>query len=268
MFAKQIIDSDAFLSMPMSTQALYFHLAMRADDDGFVNCPRKILRIVGANDDDLRVLISKRYILAFQSGVIVIKHWRIHNYIQKDRYKPTLYREEMQLLAVKDNKSYTEVNRLSVGACEEEQESEAETQCIQDVYGMDTQVRLGKDRLGEVSQVEDRESTGADAPTPTPSSRKRTAPEKHKYGEYGRVLLSDDEYQRLLTDLGEAELARCIRYIDESAQSTNNKNRWKDWNLVIRRCSREGWGRNVRQAATAKVDALGVLSRMLEEDSP
>jgi hypothetical protein len=249
----------------MSTQALYFHLAMRADDDGFVNGPRKILRMVGANDDDLRVLISKRYILAFQSGVIVIKHWRIHNYIQKDRYKPTLYREEMQLLAVKDNKSYTEVNRLSVGACEEEQESEAETQCIQDVYGMDTQVRLGKDRLGEVSQVEDRESTGADAPTPTPVPPKKAKPERHKYGEYGWVLLTLEQHARLLADLGPEELSRCIKYIDESAQSNGNKNKWRDWNLVIRRCSREGWGRNIRQSTPAKPDTLGILNRMMEE---
>lgn len=119
--------------------------------------------------------------------------------------------------------------------------------------------------LEQEQELELEKSTGADAPTPTPSNRKRTAPEKHKYGEYGRVLLSNDEYQRLLTDLGEAELARCIRYIDESAQSTNNKNRWKDWNLVIRRCSREGWGRNIRQSTPAKPDTLGILNRMMEE---
>lgn len=113
-------------------------------------------------------------------------------------------------------------------------------------------------------------STGADAPTPSPSASngKRTTPKRNKYGEYGRVLLSEDEHLRLLADLGEAELARCIRYVDESAQSSNNKNRWKDWNLVIRRCSREGWGRNARQSSPAKADTLGVLSRMLEEDKP
>ncbi|HFM7009733.1 TPA: hypothetical protein ACG9XD_003061, partial [Enterococcus faecium] len=89
MFAKTIIDSDAFLDMPLSTQALYFHLSMRADDDGFINNPKKIQRMVGCGDDDLKLLMVKRFILVFESGVIVIKHWKIHNYIQKDRYKPT-----------------------------------------------------------------------------------------------------------------------------------------------------------------------------------
>ena len=94
MFAKTIIDSDAFLDMPLSTQALYFHLSMRADDDGFINNPKKIQRMIGSSDDDLKVLIAKRYLLPFESGVDVIKHWKIHNYIQKDRYKPTVYTEE------------------------------------------------------------------------------------------------------------------------------------------------------------------------------
>ena len=94
MFAKTIIDSDAFLDMPLSTQSLYFHLSMRADDDGFINNPKKIQRMVGCGDDDLKLLMAKRFILVFDSGVIVIKHWKIHNYIRNDRYKPTLYQEE------------------------------------------------------------------------------------------------------------------------------------------------------------------------------
>lgn len=107
MFAKTIIDSDAFLDMPLSAQSLYFHLAMRADDDGFVNNPKKVQRMIGASDDDCKLLIMKRFILAFESGVIVIKHWRIHNYIQKDRYKATAYEDEKAQLIVKDNNAYT-----------------------------------------------------------------------------------------------------------------------------------------------------------------
>lgn len=137
MFAKTIIDSDAFLDMPMSTQALYFHLSMRADDDGFINNPKRIQRMVGASDDDLKLLVAKNFILTFQSGVIVIKHWRIHNYIQKDRYKETVYKEEKALLHVKDNNAYT-----------------LDTECIHDGYIMDTQDRLGKSKdsieIGEV----------------------------------------------------------------------------------------------------------------------
>jgi hypothetical protein len=126
MFAKTIIDSDAFLDMPLSTQALYFHLSMRADDDGFINNPRKIQRMIGGADDDLKVLITKKFIIPFESGIVVIKHWKIHNYIQKDRYKETVYLEEKAMLETKGNKGYTLKN----------------DECIQDVYIMDTQVRL------------------------------------------------------------------------------------------------------------------------------
>lgn len=101
MFAKTIIDSDAFIDMPLSTQALYFHLSMRADDDGFINNPKKIQRMIGASDDDIKVLLTKRYIIAFDSGVIVIKHWKIHNYIRNDRYKPTVHIEEKAQVELK-----------------------------------------------------------------------------------------------------------------------------------------------------------------------
>lgn len=232
MFAKMIIDSDAFLSMPMSTQALYFHLAMRADDDGFVNGPKKIARMVGAAEDDMKILIGKRYILAFASGVIVIKHWRIHNYIQCDRYKPTLYQEEKLTLVVKGNKSYTEASRLSAPAIEPEHVDN--TDDIQNGYNMDTQVSLGKVRLEQGKESME----GADAPPP--SGKKKVT--RNKYGEYGWVRLSDLEHANLTTALGEDELARCIKYVDESAQKTKNKNEWKDWNLVIRNCHRDKWG--------------------------
>ena len=98
MFAKTIIDSDAFLDMPLSTQSLYFHLSMRADDDGFINNPKKVQRMVGCGDDDLKLLIVKNFIIPFESGVVVIKHWKIHNYIRNDRYKPTVYVEEKAML--------------------------------------------------------------------------------------------------------------------------------------------------------------------------
>lgn len=107
MFAKTIIDSDAFLDMPLSTQALYFHLSMRADDDGFINNPRKIQRMVGGSDDDIKVLVAKRFIIPFESGIVVIKHWKIHNYIRGDRKKDTVYPKEMSLLTEKENGAYT-----------------------------------------------------------------------------------------------------------------------------------------------------------------
>lgn len=108
MFTKAIIDSDAFLEMPLSAQALYFHLNMRADDDGFINNPMRVTSYVNASADDLKILLAKRFIIRFDSGVIVIKHWRMHNTLRIDRYHPTDYQDELALLCVKKNKSYTE----------------------------------------------------------------------------------------------------------------------------------------------------------------
>ena len=113
MFAKTIIDSDAFLDMPLSTQALYFHLSMRADDEGFINNPKKIQRMIGAADDDLKVLEAKNFIIPFESGIVVIKHWRIHNYIRADRMVETKYEEERQMLKIKDNGAYTIENEIN-----------------------------------------------------------------------------------------------------------------------------------------------------------
>ena len=107
MFAKTIIDSDAFLDMPTSTQALYFHLGMRADDEGFINKPKSIMRLTGSKDDDLKLLIAKNFVIPFESGVVVIKHWKIHNYIRADRIKETVYTDEKASLDVKENDSYT-----------------------------------------------------------------------------------------------------------------------------------------------------------------
>lgn len=137
MFSKSIIDSDAFLDMPMSAQALYFHLSMRADDDGFVNSPRRIQRMVGASDDDCRLLVSKQFIIPFETGVVVIRHWRIHNYIQKDRYKETIYLSEKSELSQDASGAYT-----------------LDTDCIQDVSKLDAQLgkdSIGKDSIGKVN---------------------------------------------------------------------------------------------------------------------
>lgn len=107
MFSNDIVGSDAFLEMPTSTQALYFHLNMKADDDGFVN-PKMIMRMVGCGAVDLQVLIGKKFVVPFENGVVVVKHWLINNNkIQKDRYKPTLYTEQKETLYLKDNRAYT-----------------------------------------------------------------------------------------------------------------------------------------------------------------
>ena len=150
MFSKKIVCGDPFTEMPHSAQALYVQLSMEADDDGFVNNAKKIQRSIGAVDKDMELLLAKRFIIQFDSGVIAIKHWKMNNYIQKDRYKATVYTEEKAALIVKPNGAYTE--------------------CIQDVYKMDTQDRLGEDslelvqdRVGECS-VAQAVATAAGAP--------------------------------------------------------------------------------------------------------
>lgn len=145
MFAKTVVESDAFLELPPSAQAVYFHLGMAADDDGFVNNPIRVTRMAGANKSDLDLLIEKRFILRFDSGVVVVKHWLLNNYIQKDRYKPSVYQEEKALLTVKDNNVYS-----------------LDTKCIQSVSKTDTQVSIG-----EVSIVKDSIERGKFTP-PTP----------------------------------------------------------------------------------------------------
>lgn len=109
MFAKTIIDSDAFLEMPLSSQLLYFHLHMRADDEGFINKPKTIMRMLGSKDDDMNVLIAKKFIIPFESGVVVIKHWRIHNYLQSGRYIETKYLEEKSSLELDENNAYRKI---------------------------------------------------------------------------------------------------------------------------------------------------------------
>lgn len=138
MFAKTIIDSDSFLDMPLSTQALYFHLSMRGDDEGFVNNPKKLARMLGSGDDELKVLIAKKFIILFDSGVIVIKHWKMHNYIRGDRIKETNYSEERDMLLTNGNGSYTMID---------DDVSQMSVTCPSNVSIVED--RLGKDRLGK-----------------------------------------------------------------------------------------------------------------------
>ena len=136
MMSKSIIKSDTFLDMPATTQNLYFHMLLDADDDGFINAPKSIMRMIGAKDDDMKVLAAKQFVIPFESGVVVIKDWKIHNYIQNDRYKPSTL-PERDLLNIQKDKTYTlksDVSRM-------------DTECIQTVsIGKD---RLGKDRIGK-----------------------------------------------------------------------------------------------------------------------
>ena len=177
MFAKTIVLSDDFLDMPMSARCLYFTLGMLADDDGFVNSPKSIMRQCGSSEDDFRVLMAKRFLLKFDDGVIVIKHWRIHNYIQKDRYKPTLNQEDKALLTVNKNGEY-----------------ELEEPCIHSGYIPDTQDRLGKDRLGK-----DRNTSAPVEAIPL-NDGTEWLPSMEEYEEYKRLYPNvdvDQEFRKM-----------------------------------------------------------------------
>ena len=182
MFSIDIVGSDAFLDLPYSSQCLYFQLCMRADDDGFVGNPKTIQLIAGTKASDLELLVKKRFLLQFPSGVVVIKHWKINNQIQKDRYTPTVYTEEYQSLYIKDNKAYTEMDKG----------------CIQSVSEMDTQISIDKNRL-------DKNSRGG---------------EKHAHGFFANVLLTDDELQKLAAEIPNYEeyIEKLSHYIESNGK--------------------------------------------------
>lgn len=142
MMSKKIIDTDNFLDMPQSTQCLYFHLLLRADDDGFIQSPKSIMRITGCKDDDLKLLVAKGFVIGFETGVIVIRHWRIHNYVQSDRYSKSELPEAKQVEL--KNKVYEVVEPAA-----NPDNIYMDTKCIQNGYKMDTQIRIDKIREEE-----------------------------------------------------------------------------------------------------------------------
>lgn len=221
MFAKTIIDSDNFLDMPMSSQLLYFHLSMRADDDGFVNSPKKIMRVIGSTVDDMNILIARKFIIPFESGIVVIRHWRINNYLRKDRYTETTYMDEKNSLAMDDNKQYLSTDEAnSLG------------------------IPLG------IPMVD------ADKNSKDKSSKEKN--NKHKYGEYKHVLLSDDEYGRLVKDYGEQAVKDGIKNVDEYCQQYGKS--YKDYNLTLRK-----WG--IKAPKLSKTEPItGFVDVPQEED--
>lgn len=191
MFSKTIVDSDAFLDMPLSAQALYFHLSMRADDDGFLNNAKKIQRIVSASDDDLKLLVAKRFVIAFDDGIIVIKHWRMNNYLRSDRYKPTVYQEELAMLNLKDNGSYS--LRSDVG--------------IPNDYHCETQYSIGKDSI-------DKDSIDKDSNIPPLSPYKGETKEKTSKTDYVQMI-KDKKFDKSLEEV----IVEWYRYKTEKRQS-------------------------------------------------
>lgn len=154
MISKKVVDTDLFLDMPVSTRLLYYDLSVRADDDGFVASPKRITRMVGCSEDDLKLLVAKGYLIPFESGVCVIRDWKVHNYIPKDRYHETDYREEKSMLTESETGAYSLNGKNTACLCDfSSPVYNTDTVCIQDVssteYKPYTEDRLGKDRLGK-----------------------------------------------------------------------------------------------------------------------
>lgn len=211
MFSNKIIDSDAFIDMPLSTQALYFHLHMRADDDGFLNNAQRIMRMIGANKNDYDLLVAKSFIIQFPDGICVIKHWRIHNYIRKDRYRGTQYTEEKAMLSIKENGSYTLAQNAHVGIPSDNQMVDERV----------TQIRLDQNSidLDNINKVQKEDFA--------PTENKKEKTNKQEIEAFfesiwklypikkGKQRVSDKQKQ-ILFSIGLEELERAIkRYISD-----------------------------------------------------
>ena len=154
MFTQKITESDAFLAMPLSAQAFYFHLCMNADDDGFVKNPKMLAKLVGASEDDFKLLVMKSFVIMYDTGVIVIKHWRMHNILRKDRYKKTTYIEERNQLYLKENGAYTldETKGEKLSGNQMATKWQPNGNPVKDSIGKDS---IGKDSIGKDSIVEE-----------------------------------------------------------------------------------------------------------------
>lgn len=197
MFSLDVVDTDKFLDMPATTQALYFHLGMRADDDGFVASPKKIAVMCNCSSDDIKILVSKGYAIPFEDGVIVIKHWLQQNKIRKDRYQPTKYQKEFNSLSVLDGVYSNDGNNIDV--------NQMSTKCLTNVNQMSdnphTQYRTEQYRTGQYSIVQDRTETdlyGSDSGSDT-----YTLEEIFKIARDGKVNISDEGIRSFFNQIRE-----------------------------------------------------------------
>ena len=235
MFAMTIVDSDAFLDMPLSAQALYFHLNMRADDDGFVGNPKKIMRNVGAAEDDLKLLIAKKFLITFDNGVIVIKHWRIHNTLSAGRYHETTYVTEKDMLKLKRNNAYTlndgediDDEKLIEMGKRQVDEQKTNNRRAKDEQKTNSDLDLDKNKIRE----------DLDKDKDLDKSKEEREEKRHHFGEYGHVMLTDEQLKKLNADYGEEATRQAIKKVDEYCQQ--NGKRYKDYNLTLRKWGFDG----------------------------
>lgn len=203
MFAKTIVLSDSFLDMPLGARCLYMTMGMLADDDGFVNAPKSIMRQTGATDDDLKVLIAKKFVIPFESGVIVIKHWRINNYLQRDRLQPTKYQDEFSELTIEENGAYSRDS------------------CIHDTVYIDKN-SIGKDRVEEnnnesftnVNDLSDSNRVRQDIQTAVDAWNSLTG-----YDRISRMSSTSTRYKMLKARISEYGIEDVLKAIDNVEKS-------------------------------------------------
>lgn len=234
MYSKDVTDSDAFIEMSSAAQALYFHLNQGADDDGFNNQVQIAMMKAHASPDDLKVLMAKNFVIRFECGVIVIKHWRLHNTLRKDRYTPTNYQEELNLLGIKDNGVYTlgcqpVAERLPSGCLSIDKSSVVESSVVEE-------------------SIEDAPDTNV--------GHKPPKVVRHKYGYYEQVLLTDEDYQKLKAEFPHDYSERIAR-LDEYIASTGKK--YKNHLATIRSWARKDKPQSKSSAAGANpfLDMVG-----------
>lgn len=254
-FAERVVCSTEFLGMSVRAQCLYFALCMRADDDGFVGSPKPVMQIISATETELSELVSKKYIISFDDGVIAIRHWFVNNCIRKVTYIPSIHQDKKRvILAAGKSKEYMDpLDNLPTvnGADKVENEVSKEVPprkkvspplMVPSSSPPTTPVSLSPYNPPASQKDSPLQNARISSGGEESSGNKTKSVHRKSYGEHGRVKLSQEEHDRLVRDYGQAEAERCIAYVDEIAQSTNNKPGWKDWNLVVRRCHRDGWG--------------------------
>ena len=241
MMAKSIINSDQFLEMPMSSQLLYFHLLLDADDDGFINAPKSIMRVIGAKDDDMRVLQAKGYTIPFDSGVIVIKHWRIHNSLRKDRYNPNPQLEnERKQLITNDKKEYELATTWQPTG----------NQLATNGYHSIGKDSIGKDSIGKDSIGKDSVYSGCDKSQPTRTHFTPPTLEEVKAYCIERNNNIDAEY--------------FIDFQEARGWVLSNGKKMKDWKATIRTWERNNYNRKPVNK-NSKEDAINVVKEVMEE---
>ena len=202
MFSKKIIDTDWFMDMPASTQNLYFHLSMRADDDGFVASPKRIIKLIGATEDDYKILIAKKFVIPFETGICVISDWRINNYLRTDRYTETTYKDEKNMLTLNENGKY----QLGIPSG---------IPMVTPVLSISNSNTISNSNINKDRVVGEEKKS------------------KHKYGEFKRVLLADDELEKLNKEFGEEKTQKAITYLDEYIEMKGTK--YKSHYLAMRK---------------------------------